>query len=305
MRWQVLELFAGIGGVARAFEGLADVVAAVDINQNAKQVYSQNFQHPYHTRSIEDLSRERIESFNADTWWVSAPCQPFTRRGKKKDEKDRRAGGLGRVIRLLTEFPPQRFLLENVVGFEGSKSHAELTSVLLKKGFQLSEFHRCPTEMGIPNRRPRFYLAATRDDSLNLKLTCLPAPANAEPLSEFLDDNDSDQFNLADEDVARYSTGLNVVDPTDTVSNCFTSGYAKSLTKSGSYLRRGSGSIRRFSPLEISRLLGFQQPEFSDRFVLPGELSDRQLWKLLGNSISVFVVRDWIRQLMSSSRTES
>jgi site-specific DNA-cytosine methylase len=57
----------------------------------------------------------------------------------------------------------------------------------------------------------------------------------------------------------------------------------------GSYLRCGEGA-RRFSPVEIARLLNFP-PEF--RF--PAALSLRKRWHLLGNSLSVAAVREVLR----------
>ena len=61
------------------------------------------------------------------------------------------------------------------------------------------------------------------------------------------------------------------------ITSCFTSAYGKSPVRSGSYLITSDG-LRRFSPEEILRLLGF--PRW---FSLPPELRPRTAWKLVGN----------------------
>jgi site-specific DNA-cytosine methylase len=66
---------------------------------------------------------------------------------------------------------------------------------------------------------------------------------------------------------------------------CFASSYGKMIVRGGSYLWQ-DGGYRRFSPREVANVLGF-----SADFILPGELSDRRLWHLLGNSLSLPAVR--------------
>ncbi len=82
---RVLELYSGIGGLAAALADArpnAQVVAALDINHLARRVYEANFPHPTIGALIEFLPREQFQAWRADLWWMSPPCQPFTRRGK-------------------------------------------------------------------------------------------------------------------------------------------------------------------------------------------------------------------------------
>ena len=77
----------------------------------------------------------------------------------------------------------------------------------------------------------------------------------------------------------------NAGDPS-AVTSCFTSAYGRSPVRAGSYLREADGRIRRFSPPEILRLLGFRE-----MFQLPVALSYARAWPLVGNSLSVPAVR--------------
>jgi tRNA (cytosine38-C5)-methyltransferase len=53
-------------------------------------------------------------------------------------------------------------LLENVVGFESSQARDKVVEVLEKIDFCIQEFHLCPSQFNIPNKRPRYYLLAKR-----------------------------------------------------------------------------------------------------------------------------------------------
>jgi hypothetical protein len=88
--------------------------------------------------------------------------------------------------------------------------------------------------------------------------------------------------------VERYSRAMDFVDPDDprAVTSCFTAAYGRSPVRSGSYLRDRAGNVRRFSPREILRLLGFRPS-----FTLPEGLAPRQSWPLVGNSLSIPAVR--------------
>ncbi|HZN36854.1 MAG TPA: DNA cytosine methyltransferase, partial [Pirellulaceae bacterium] len=96
---KILELYCGIGGLAEAVGDAATIAAAVDINRAALDVYSSNFSHPAHCRTIESLPAEFYESAAAELWWFSPPCQPFTRRGRKRDLDDPRCASLVSVVR--------------------------------------------------------------------------------------------------------------------------------------------------------------------------------------------------------------
>ncbi|HXT21923.1 MAG TPA: DNA cytosine methyltransferase, partial [Thermoanaerobaculia bacterium] len=96
----------------------------------------------------------------------------------------------------------------------------------------------------------------------------------------------------------RYAHAADVVDADDplAVAATFTSAYGRSPVRAGSYLRR-SGIVRRFSPAEILRLLGFPPT-----YRLPPDLPLANAWRLLGNSLSVPAVREVLSALPLSAR---
>ncbi|MBI4882133.1 MAG: DNA cytosine methyltransferase [Planctomycetes bacterium] len=281
---RVLELYCGIGGCAAALDGVADVTLAVDTNRRALAVYGRNFAHPAAARSIEGVGAEELLRLNADLWWMSPPCQPYTRRGLRRDLDDPRAASFVALLERIREVGPRYVALENVPEFADSRACARLRGVLEQCGYQARTLLLCPSELGMPNRRRRFYLVAGLEP-------LLPWPALTGEkrlrLVDALDPHPDPSLWLAPDIVRRYEHALDRVDPSDPAArtSCFTASYGRAIIRSGSYLLTPRG-LRRFSPAEILRLLGFPS-----RYTLPPDLTDEQAWPLAGNSLSVPAVR--------------
>jgi DNA (cytosine-5)-methyltransferase 1/tRNA (cytosine38-C5)-methyltransferase len=109
------------------------------------------------------------------------------------------------------------------------------------------------------------------------------------PISCFLDSIEDESLYLSDEIIAKHGPGLDLVTPESSRSSCFIGGYGKRFVGGGSFLQTQTG-VRRFSPMEISRMLGYP-PDF--RF--PPGLSLNNQYKLLGNGLNI-VVAKWALQ---------
>lgn len=314
-RIRVLELFCGIGGCAAAVAARADVVAAIDIDRRALDVYQHNFAHRSLARTIESLTASELAAFQADLWWLSPPCQPYTTRGKQRDLTDPRAASLVALIERIEQVRPRYIALENVAPFASSHARQRLLESLGRAGYACAEGTVCPSELGWPNRRPRYYLLAEQSPrslyqglraavdrqeqnasptaialagSIRAQLdTLIPGPTRVQNL---LDPSPCLSLRLDCDFLRRYGQAIHVVAVEDpaAVTRCFTSAYGRSPVHCGSYLREAgdAGFIRRFSPHEILRLLGFP-PDYA----LPPDLSTRHAWSLVGNSLSVPIVQ--------------
>ncbi len=299
---RILELFSGIGAVSLASRGGDQVVSAVDINQSAMQVFRANFRAPSLVREISSLSDQDLAEMGADLWWMSPPCQPFTRRGLRKDLNDSRTRPLLHLIEAIERIQPTHIAMENVVGFGNSETHHRLVSTLKRSGYQYSSTELCSTQFGLPNLRPRFFLAASK--SVQPDLTAeLPLNCPSKTVAEFLDSVEQLarwQNDLAVDatEIAKFHPAINIATPDSKITRCFTSAYGRSFVQSGSYLKRADG-YRRFSPTEVCRLLGFP-----GEFQLPLDLPTHKLWKMIGNSVSIpcakHVLRSFDPQLVAS-----
>jgi site-specific DNA-cytosine methylase len=280
---RVLELFSGIGGWRYALPPSADLMAAYDVSPAANATYSLNHGETPRPRELATIPVKELAELGADTWVLSPPCQPYCRMGLKADVADPRARAFLRLLEILEEAPPERLVLENVEGFLESESHARLVGLLARQGFHLRTFHLCPSTFGVPNLRPRVYLLASRAPIPEREV---PA-ARPQPLSDYLDAVEEPGLYLAEPVRAKHWMGLDLARPEDTRTACFIGGYGKRYVGSGSFLVTAQG-VRRFSPTEVGRLLGLP-----DGFRFPQGVSLEKRYKLLGNGLSIPVVR-WV-----------
>jgi site-specific DNA-cytosine methylase len=202
--------------------------------------------------------------------------------GHRSDIQDPRSAPYLRLLEVLDAAPPDHLVLENVLGFLNTRAHDLLLGKLERHGFNRLERSVCPSRFGLPNLRPRAYIVASRYPLRTLPLPDLPAPA----LAGFLDVEEDEQLYLSEEQL-RHKPGLDLVRPDDARSSCFIGGYGQRFMGSGSFLVT-SGGIRRFSPPEMARLLGYPSS-----FRFPDGLSLIQRYKLLGNGLSLPVAR-WV-----------
>ncbi|KAL7538541.1 hypothetical protein ACHAWF_006121 [Thalassiosira exigua] len=148
---------------------------------------------------IEKLTLAELECHSATVWCMSPPCQPHTRQHSNQhlEREDPRSKSFLHLCHLLSEMEesvlPAWIFLENVIGFEKSCSSWREESdddnefvpsntdgatnqehqsrnnggsfdtwrrSLMKRGYISAHFHLDPTNVGIPNNRPRHFTVA-------------------------------------------------------------------------------------------------------------------------------------------------
>ena len=283
---KALELYCGIGGFAKACEGLhVDIVQAYDQSDVAIATYNANFSHKATKFNLEKFNETHLEDI--DFLWMSPPCQPYTSKGDKKELEDSRTNSFKTILKAISKNPPLHVGVENVEGFKKSSGRDLLMKTLTKNGYFINETLLCPSELGIPNRRMRYYLMASLKPLKPIKksFTC-------KELKEFLKEP-NDPFLIPNDKLEKFRKGFRIVNPRDknAYSTCFTSSYSKSWMHSGAYLACSEG-VRLFEPSEIANLMGFE-----DTFIFPDTLTKRQCYKLIGNSLSVYAVQCILTQL--------
>jgi tRNA (cytosine38-C5)-methyltransferase len=148
-------------------------LAALDHSDLCNRVFEYNFgprclPNAKPPTSIEHLSVSQMEVWAADIWMMSPPCQPHTRQhdNQQNDLSDPRSSSFLHLCHLLETMKlqtlPRLIFLENVVGFETSNSFQQWRNVLKNRGYCIGHFHLTPTQVGLPNDRPRYYCVAIR-----------------------------------------------------------------------------------------------------------------------------------------------
>jgi len=313
------------------------VVAAMDINTVANEVYRHNWPTTKSMqKNILGLTVPELESLNVNLVTMSPPCQPHTRQGNKKDIADNRSGALAHLVTVLPLVSSVEYiLLENVCGFEESEARGEVMEALAAKGFTWQEFLISPRQINIPNSRLRYYLLAKRNsltwefrlgDNLRTDLSDLDSfllrvhehlPTGSK-IQDYIDSEVSEDFLVPDNILSKYSHVLDLVNKESDKSCCFTSGYSRYCEGTGSVLQTAGDAadvyqrankeesvedtvtilkelkLRYFTPSEICRLLCF-----ANHFNFPSNITKKQQYKVLGNSINVKVVVLMIYLLLS------
>ncbi|XP_065844564.1 tRNA (cytosine(38)-C(5))-methyltransferase-like [Oscarella lobularis] len=318
-----------------------DVVACIDINDVANSVYRHNFPTTrLLQRNIESLTVEEVDKLNADMFLMSPPCQPFTRVGLKGDTLDKRTRSFLYILDLIQklEKKPSCLLIENVKGFESSDTRQHLVDMLCKTRYSYQEFLLSPLQFGIPNSRLRYYLVAIKPPLAfpfrvsEQVLSDFPVQQSAAPLEQtienFLEKDQSkdyfEHFLLDPKLLNRYGTILDIVASKSKGSCCFTKAYSHYVQGTGSVLQMNEAisidsvyaqfktddvddpdksvlsplKLRFFTPKEVANLLSFPP-----RFSFPESTSNRQRYRLLGNSLNVHVVAQLLT-LWNQARVE-
>eukprot|EP00873_Tetraselmis_striata_P012473 jgi/Tetstr1/432737/TSEL_022103.t1 len=164
-RLTALEFYSGIGGLhygLRAAAPGAAVLAAFDLHATANEAYAANLGLRPQQLNIGGIPPAKLAAYAADVWLLSPPCQPYTRKGLQKDSDDGRATSFLQVLELLPSLQPRPsyLLVENVVGFECSRTRDALLATLHSAGYAVQEFILSPLQLGVPYSRPRYFCLA-------------------------------------------------------------------------------------------------------------------------------------------------
>jgi DNA (cytosine-5)-methyltransferase 1 len=292
---KAIEFFSGIGAFAYACRAAGiEVIAAFDQGQDANAVYEHNFGLKPSARNLDSLPADAVP--DADLWWMSPPCTPYTVRGAQRDDEDPRSHSLLNLIELLSDKLPAAVIVENVAAFEGARMFARLMECFEKNGYTTKVERLCPTKFGVPMKRPRVFVVALRLAAGSC--TGGTRRASSPPLHLNIElfinaDNSGGRLNVDEATLAKHGEGMHIIDPADpdAYAICFTSGYGVSYKSSGSFIR-SNGAVRRFAPEEILALLGFG-PDF--RF--PSDMDLRACWRLAGNSVDIRSIGHVLRSL--------
>lgn len=230
---RAIEFFCGIGGFAATFKG--EIALALDQNQQALATYRHYFSHPTSYKTIGSIGNDYLSKLNADLWWASPPCQPFTIKGARRQLSDFRAQPLLQLLNHFRQIQPTFFILEHVNGFTNSPAYALLQPTIDRCGYPFQKsLQLCPTQWGIPNRRPRLFYIASKQP-LNPPT---PPAIIARPLHTFLEKNADPKWTLANKVLRRFRSAMDIIDANQTgaITQTFTAGYGKSPVRCGSYV---------------------------------------------------------------------
>ena len=306
-----IDLFAGIGGLRLGFEKAGgECVFSSEIDKYAKVTYELNFRE----KPAGDIRKIKSKDIpKHDILLAGFPCQPFSVAGERKGLKDIRGNLFYEIIRILEDCQPKAFLLENVKGLT-SLNKGKTFELILKElegsGYKVYSKVLNTMDYGnIPQTRERVYIVGFLTDykfsfpeKIPLKKTVQDIILRGEQDKKYYYDR-FDIFKVLQQDITKKDTvyqwrrsyvreNKNKVCPT-LMAHMGTGGHNVPLIKD-------AYGIRKLTPIECARFQGFP-----DNFKLPNNISDCHLYKQLGNSVSVPVVKRIAKKMIETIQPKS
>ena len=186
--FKYVDLFAGVGGFAAAFNSLGgQVLAAVEKDEYAAETYAKNFNH----NSLGDVRDFAASAVDLPTYGVLSggfPCQPFSKSGAQLGVSEVRGTLFDDIMRIVTVSKPLVIVLENVRNLAGPRHIGEwrrIVSQLRNAGYRVSDEpsvispHNLDRSVGgRPQHRTRLFITATYNPSIGSGVNSeLPNPA--------------------------------------------------------------------------------------------------------------------------------
>jgi DNA (cytosine-5)-methyltransferase 1 len=153
--YQVLDLFAGCGGLSLGFEAAGFHTVGYEMDVKAADTYNKNLVGHCFAKKLE-IETEFQEDFSVVIG--GPPCQPFSVGGHQKGIDDER-NGFPIFLNVIERLRPRIFMFENVRGMLYSNKwyFDEITDALRKMGYRIDYQLFNAVNFGIPQNRERLF----------------------------------------------------------------------------------------------------------------------------------------------------
>lgn len=311
-------LFAGIGGIDLGFQQAGfDIKWANEIDKNACKTYKKNFRHNLLEEDIHNLSPKKMPKVDIIT--SGFPCQAFSLAGYRRGFKDDRGNLFFETLRFIKTIKPKAFFLENVknlYGHDKGNTFKVIRESLIDSGYSfLTKIINTKDYSNIPQTRERIYIIGFKGESefnklnnyndkflsskfkfpekIPLKKKIYQILEKEKLSSKYYYDSSfmkGKLFHLLEEEVndkksiyqwRRQYVRKNMQNLSPTLTaNMGMGGHNVPIILD-------DVGIRKLTPRECANLQGFPK-----NFDFPKELPDSQIYKQIGNAVTVKVVKN-------------
>lgn len=165
-KYKTIDLFAGAGGMTQGFHWAGfESVLAVDFDKDSCATYKNNFSETeVICDDITKVDNDTILSLAKDGVDViigGPPCQGFSALGKRLED-DPRNQLWREYLRIVTLLKPKVWVMENVPELLKSQEFEEIKKETEKLGYHIQEAVLNAADYGVPQRRQRAIVIATR-----------------------------------------------------------------------------------------------------------------------------------------------
>lgn len=283
-----LDLFSGIGGFRLGLERNGHTpVGYVEIDKFARQSYNAMFDTSgeWTATDITKVTDEEWRKFNGSVDIIAGgfPCQAFSIAGKRMGFLDSTKGTLFfEIARAAKQIKPRYLFLENVKGLlnhDSGNTFRTIINTLDELGYDVEWRVLNSKDFGVPQNRERVYIIGhLREDS------------GREVFPFFGENGSTNQASI--KQVGNLNNSTSFGGNTQTGRVYYADGIAPTLNTMQGGGREPkvlvNGRVRKLTPRECWRLQAFPD-ELFDKAKAAG-LSDSQLYKQAGNSVTVNVI---------------
>lgn len=176
----VIDLFSGCGGLALGFKWAGyKTLLASDVDDNCEKTYTHNFPGvPFLKGDLRTIATKQLKNVISDSVDVvigGPPCQGFSlaNKNRNKVKDDPRNELFYEFVRVVTDFQPKAFVMENVRGLL-SMQKGKVIQLMKEEfenaglGYQVDFKVLLASDYGVPQNRQRVIMMGIRKD-LNLK----------------------------------------------------------------------------------------------------------------------------------------
>jgi DNA (cytosine-5)-methyltransferase 1 len=177
---EVVDLFCGVGALSHGLKlAGCKIVAGYDVDDRCKYAFEKNNDATFYRRDVSKLSASEISAhFSGEGPSIlagCAPCQPFSTYKQRYDE-DPQWSLVRKFAEFAVEVAPDFVTMENVpalLRYKGGYVFEEFKSLLEAAGYQVSHTVAECEKFGVPQRRRRLVVLASRlGPPPELKSTC-------------------------------------------------------------------------------------------------------------------------------------
>jgi DNA (cytosine-5)-methyltransferase 1 len=330
--FRFIDLFAGIGGLRKAFESIGGkCVFTSEWDSACRVTYQANYncEHPVEG-DIRNVQLDKVPPY--DVLLAGFPCQPFSIAGVSKKNSLGRPHGFRcdtqgtlffDVAQMLEYHRPRAFLLENVKNLvshdKGRTFNIIMRTLREELGYNV-DYRIIDARGWVPQHRERIFIVGFRED-VRFSFDNFIIPEERPKLETILHPEDgselpeppyttgsygkvAEKYTLSDrlwQYLQSYAEkhrakgngfGYGLFGPND-VARTLSARYYKDGSEI--LIRQDGKNPRRLTPRECARLMGFDRPGQAP-FVIP--VSDTQAYKQFGNSVVVPLVESVARYML-------
>jgi DNA (cytosine-5)-methyltransferase 1 len=177
----IIDLFCGAGGLSEGFrEAGFTSILGIDHDKSALETFSHNHKGAETIcENIEIITKEDIKKkINGKKIHVvigGPPCQGFSMAGRRNPD-DPRNKLVQHFLRVVRDFKPEFFVIENVQGFKTmTDNRGKLVMEIVKELSKESKYHIQPfflnsKDYGVPQKRKRMFLIGSKKKNINFNI---------------------------------------------------------------------------------------------------------------------------------------